>query len=154
MANTPTRKRTAAKSVRKTTKPTLRKRVSKKAEGLKEKARSPRLSEERREQLRKWGDRFSEATDKGILVAKEMAGKVRHFAVEATELTKLKIEIHKLKNVWDRLFVETGEKLWDLYRTQDLSDVEDKFSDDFKTLQTLEADIAEKERELKKISLK
>ncbi len=153
MANTPSTKKPASKAGKTAGKPRVKKRQPKKAEGSEGKPIIPRVSYSTREQLRKLGGKLSEATDKGMHVAKDVAKRVRHFAGEATGLTKLKIEMHKLKSARDKLLFEMGKKLGNLYNSKKLKDVESIFTDDFKKLEALEADIAKKEKGVAKISL-
>ena len=143
------KKKPVSKAAGAKAKPRARTRKSKK----REKILSSYLSDSTREQLSKFGDKLSEATDKGMNVAKDVAGKVRHFASEATELTKLKIEILKLKNSKDKLFFDMGKKLWALYESKTLSEVHSVFIKDFHELERLEAAIANKEIEVSKIKL-
>jgi hypothetical protein len=113
----------------------------------------PQMSDATREQLKKLGDKLSEATDKGVHVARDIAERVRHFASEATELTKLKVEIHKLKSAHDRLIYDIGNKLVKLYKNQKLANIESTFSDDLTQLEYIKSQIAIKEKAVKKISL-
>ena len=122
-------------------------KLGKEVEGM------PHMSDETREQLKRLGDKLSVAADKGMHVAKDVAERVRHFATEATELTKLKIEIHKLKSDPDRLLLKMGERLWNLNKSKKLKDIGSVFKNDFKKLDGFKADIASKEKEAGKISL-
>jgi hypothetical protein len=167
MAKTTSRTRTT------TRKPTVRKRRAKKTASseardikgqvselspkkpkqLNDKDIIPYMSDTTREQLRKLGDKLSEATDRGTHVARDIAERVRHFAAEATELTKLKIEIHKIKTARDKLIFSLGEKTISLHKAKKLHDIESVFSDDFTKLEELKTKLAEREKAVKKISL-
>jgi hypothetical protein len=178
MANTPSTRKPVSRARKTTRKTTVRKKRTKKAtpaeskdiiEQLSDSARTqfkklgdkfqedkdimPQMSDATREQLKKLGDKLGEATDKGVTVAKDIAERVRHFASEATELTKLKIEIHKLKSSRDRLIFTVGEKLISLYKARKFSNVETTFADDFKKLDDIKTKLSEKEKAVRKISL-
>jgi hypothetical protein len=178
MANTPSTRKPASRGRKTARKPAARKRQPKKkapAESkdvitqLSDSARvqlkklgekfgedkdiMPQMSDATREQLRKLGDKLSEATDKGVIVAKDIAERVRHFASEATELTKLKIEIQKLKNARDQRIAAIGEKLVGLRKAKKLTNIESAFREDFKKLEEIKLSLAEKEKAVRKISL-
>jgi hypothetical protein len=109
------------------------------------------LSQE--EKLRKVGDRLSDAADKGVEVLKEVFGKVKDFSVDATELTRLKVEIHRLKGDRDRMFTVMGEKLWELRGSDKVAELKTLFGEDFKKVEELSKDIEAKEKTASKISL-
>ncbi len=175
MAKTPPAKKTASRPPKTTPKPAAaRKRTKKSAgQGAKEKGNKvsgvplkqikkavnresemqDNMADATREQLKKLGDKLSEATDKGVHVARDIADRVRHFASEATELTKLKVEIHKLKNAQDRLIFDIGSKFVELYKNQKLSNIESVFADDLTQLEYIKSQIAIKEKGVNKISL-
>ncbi len=147
MEDKPTRKKSAAKTPRTAAKTPAKKKQT----DTKEK--TPYISDATREQLSKLGDKLGEATDKGVHVARDVAEKVRHFAIEATELTKLKIEIHKFKSSRDKLICEMGSKVWALYESKTLSDIQEVLIGDFQEMERLRAAIANKEVEIGKIKL-
>jgi hypothetical protein len=105
------------------------------------------------EKLKKVGDRLSEAADKGVDILKEVFGKVKDFSVDATELTRLKVEIHRLKGDRDRLFTVMGEKLWELQNSDKIGELKALFGEDFKKIEELNKDIETKEKFASKISL-
>jgi uncharacterized coiled-coil protein SlyX len=117
-----------------------------------EKDAIPHLSDATREQLKKLGDKLHTASDKGVHVARDVAEKIRLFANEATEITKRKIELHKLKKQRESLLLLMGEQLRNLYKAHQLTHIETKFTYDFKKLDELEATITEKEKAIKKAS--
>jgi hypothetical protein len=102
-----------------------------------------------RKQLWKLGEKLYEAKDKGIHIAKEIAEEVQRFATDATELTRLKLEIHNMKKDRDNLLMLMGEKLKNMYHAGRLSNVRSKFQYDFNKLEELEAQIIKKEKEAK-----
>jgi wobble nucleotide-excising tRNase len=178
MANTTSKRKTTSKGRKTVRRPAVKKRQPKKSEPVETQdifsqlsgsARKqlkklgsklgedrdimPQISDSTREQLRKLGDKLNEATDKGVVIAKDVAERVRHFASEATELTKLKIELHKLKNSRDKVISGIGEKLVGLHKAKKLNQVESTFKNDFARLEKLKAEISEMEKAVKKISL-
>ncbi|MCK5512303.1 MAG: hypothetical protein KAI96_05815 [Thermodesulfovibrionia bacterium] len=132
---------------------TMRKQLKKLVDKLhEEKDVIPHLSDTTRVQLKKLGDKLHEASDKGVHVAKEIAEKIRLFANETTEITKIKIELHSLKKQRENLLLLMGEQLRNLYKSHQLTHIQTKFTYDFKKLDELEATIAEKEKGIKKTS--
>jgi hypothetical protein len=99
-----------------------------------------------KEELRKLGDKIHEATDKGVHMVKDIADHVQRFASDATELTKLKIELHNLKSERTKLYTLMGEQLRNLHVSKKLTNIQRRFKDDFKRLDELETEIAEIER--------
>lgn len=144
MEDKPARKKAA---VKKTTKAPAKKKQTDTEE------KTPYISAASREQLSKLGDKLGVAADKGVHVAKDMAEKVRHFAIEATELTKLKFETHKFKSARDKLIYEMGSKVWALYESKTLSEIQDVLMGDFQEMERLGSAIANKELEIGKIKL-
>jgi hypothetical protein len=99
-----------------------------------------------KEELQKLGDKIHEATDKGVHMVKDIADHVQRFASDATELTKLKIELHNLKSERTKLYTLMGEQLRNLHVSKKLTNIQRRFKDDFKRLDELETEIAEIER--------
>lgn len=106
-----------------------------------------------RKQLGKLGEKMHEAADKGIHIVKDLAEEVHRFATDATEKTKLKIEIHNLKKERDSIFLVMGQRLTNMYHARKLTNVRSKFQGDVSRLDEIEADIAAKEKESEKLSL-
>jgi CRISPR/Cas system CSM-associated protein Csm2 small subunit len=96
-----------------------------------------------KEELRKLGDKIHEATDKGVHMVKDIADHVQRFASDATELTKLKIELHNLKSERTKLYTLMGEQLRNLYVSKKLTNIQRRFKEDFKRLDELESAIAQ-----------
>ncbi len=117
------------------------------------KAITPHIPDSTREQLKKLGNKLSKTTDKGVHMTKDATERVRHFTSEATKLTKLKIEIYKMKSNRDKLISAMGAKLFKLYKTKKLKNVQSAFKTDFKKLDELKTNISKKEKEVSKISL-
>jgi hypothetical protein len=156
MADTVKKKRTAKKKTVK--RKTTRKRVKKEAplDEIESKMEGMALSdfaEATKEDLKKLGDKLHEATDKGVHIVKDIAGHVQRFATDATELTKLKIDLHNLKSERTKLYTLMGEQLRNLYISKKLTTIKKRFKEDFKRLDELEAEIAEKENQAAGISI-
>jgi hypothetical protein len=145
MAGKTTKKKTASKTTKK-------RRVKKKetpleeVESSKEEIALSDFAETTRAELKKLGDKIHEATDKGVHIVKDIADHVQKFANNATELTKLKIELHNLKNERTKLYTLMGEQLRNLYISKKLTKIKTRFQEDFKRLDELEAAISEKEK--------
>jgi hypothetical protein len=178
MADTPTKRKTTTKGRKTVRRPVAKKRQTKKTAPpatqdifaqFSDSARKqlkklgakfgedsdimPQMSDATRDQLKKLGDKLGEAADKGVHIAKDVAERVRHFATEATELTKLKIEIHKLKSSRDAILLGIGEKLVSLYKAKKLAQTESTFKKEFSKLDKLNSEITVIEKAIKKISL-
>ena len=150
-------KKSVKKSVKKTAKKT-KAVISRKenADTVKQKTGRMSLSDfahSTKEELIKLGDRIHEAADKGIHVAHEIAEDVNTFAKNATELTRLKIDLHNLKEEKDKLYTLMGEQLRNLYKIDKLSRIKTRMKDDFLRLDELESLINEKEQRVSDISL-
>jgi hypothetical protein len=111
------------------------------------------FAESTKEELKKLGDKIHEATDKGVHLAKEIAEDVQQFARDATNLTKVKIELHNLKLEKEKLYSLMGQHLSNLYKEKKLTKIATRFRDDFKKLNELESAIEEKVNEAAGISL-
>ena len=111
------------------------------------------FAENTKAELRKLGDKIHEATDQGVHLAKEIAEDVQKFARGATNLTKVKIELHNLKEEKEKLYSLMGQHLSNLYKEKKLTKIATRFKDDFKKLNELESAIEEKEKEAAGISL-
>lgn len=110
------------------------------------------VSESTRDHIRRIKDRISESADKGTTAIKEVAEKIHLFAIEATELTKLKIELHNLNKERDKFLLLMGEQLRNLHKSDKVKNIKEKFKYDFQKLDEIEADIAEKEKEVARYS--
>ena len=105
-----------------------------------------------RDDLTKLGDKIHEATDRGMHVVKEIAEEVQRFAKDATERTRIKMELHNLKGERDKLYALMGEQLRNLYRSNQLSSLKKRFRADFEKLDELEHAIEEHEQTDRELS--
>ncbi len=105
-----------------------------------------------RDQLRKLKEKLSEAADKGAHAFREAAGKIHQFAGEATELTRLKIELHNLQKEREKFLLLMGEQLRNLYKSNKLRNIREKLKYDFRKIDEIEEAIAEKEREAARLA--
>jgi hypothetical protein len=106
-----------------------------------------------RSQLGKLGDKLHEAADKGMHMVKDIAEEVHRFSHDATELTKIRIEIHNLKSDKNNLLTVMGEKLRNLHKAKKLANIKPKFKYDFNKLDELDKKISEKTKEADLLSL-
>ena len=153
MANTK-KKRTASAAAKKPS--TRRKRQGTSIDDIESSPENMALTdfaESTKEDLRKLGDKIHEATDKGVHLAKEIADEVQKFARDATNLTKVRMDLHHLKKEKEKLYSLMGQHLSNLYKEKKLTKIATRFSDDFKKLNELESAIEEKEKEAAGISL-
>ena len=109
--------------------------------------------ESTKDELKKLGEKIHEATDKSLHVAKEIAEDVRRFSRDATDLTKIKIELHNLKTEKEKRYTLIGKHLRNLHKAQNLKNIRSKFKKDFTALDELESDINKKEKQVAGISL-
>ena len=156
MAETVKKKRAEKKKTvkRKTTRNTAKKESSlDEVESSMEGMALSNFAEATKEDLKKLGDKIHEATDKGVHIVKDIADHVQRFATDATELTKLKIDLHNLKNERTKLYTLMGEQLRNLYISNKLTAIKRRFKEDFKKLDELETEIAVKEKQASGISI-
>jgi DNA polymerase II small subunit/DNA polymerase delta subunit B len=129
------------------------KKAPKKISASEKKEMLAHISETTQTQLKKISDKISASKEKDISILKDLAEKIRRFAGEATDLTKIKIEIHNLKNEHDNLLKVMGENLWNMHKAGTVKNVAKKFRYDFQKLEEIEKKIAEKEEEAAGITL-
>jgi hypothetical protein len=110
------------------------------------------ISEVTGRKLKRLRKGLGSATEKETKVLKDISGKVRQFANKATELTRLKIELHNLKEEHEGLLRVMGENLWNMHRANRMTRLKSKFKYDFKRLQEVEAEIKEKKRAATRIT--
>ncbi|GAB4179294.1 MAG: hypothetical protein Kow00108_15280 [Calditrichia bacterium] len=89
----------------------------------------------------------------GFAFLRKTADKMKEFSSEAAELTKLKLEHKKYVDEKEALIKKLGEHVWRLQKESSLTDLQDKFSDIFSSLEELEKKIAAKKEEIEKIQL-
>ena len=99
-----------------------------------------------RNELKKLGDKIHEAADRGVHIVKDIAEEVQRYAKDATERTRIKIELHNLKAERDKLYTLMGEQLRNLYKSKKLTNMSRRFKEDFKRLDELEKAINEHEK--------
>jgi hypothetical protein len=99
-----------------------------------------------KDELKKLGEKIHEATDKGVHVVKEIAEEVHHYAKDKTELTRLRIELHNMKEERDNLYSLIGQQLRNMYKSNRLSYVKKKFKTEFDRLDELDREIGEHEK--------
>ena len=153
MANTKTVKKTTRKTAKKKTARKKKTAYLDDVESSMEKLALDDFAETTKEELKHLGDKIHEATDKGVHVARDIAEEVRRFTRDATELTKLKLEIHHLKVERDKLYKLMGEHLRNLHKVRKLGNIRSRFKDDFQRLDELEAELADREKMASGISL-
>jgi DNA-binding PadR family transcriptional regulator len=153
MANTKTVKKTTRKTAKKKTARKKKTAYLDDVESSMEKLALDDFAETTKEELKHLGDKIHEATDKGVHVARDIAEEVRRFTRDATELTKLKMEIHHLKVERDKLYKLMGEQLRNLHKVRKLGNIRSRFKDDFQRLDELEAELADREKMASGISL-
>ena len=85
---------------------------------------------------------------KAFDAVKKGAEKVSDISQSATSLAKFKYETVKLNNELEKLYLKTGEKLWQLKKLNKLSDVEKDLSEEFLQFEPLQKQIAENEKKI------
>jgi len=88
---------------------------------------------------------FVNATEKGEKLMKSGAAAVGDFTVQTANHAKLKLEIHHLHNNLEKLYQESGQKLWRLQKEGKLSDIKAAFAEDFKRMAETEETLRKKE---------
>jgi len=81
------------------------------------------------------------------------AQKVFRFTGSATKLSKLKVEVHNLQNQVEKIQLETGKKLWEMHKQNKLGEMDSAFDVEFKRIENLQKQIADKEKDAESISL-
>ncbi len=95
-----------------------------------------------------WGKIFEEVAQKSGGALKTSASKMGDFTSHAAHLAKLKMEAHRLNNELCKLILEMGHKVWNLHKDQNLHQVEDVFSEDFKEIASIEKKLEENQTQL------
>jgi len=147
MAATKSRKKTPGKTTRKTA-GAKKKNVSlDEVETSLEAMALTDFTSSTRDELKKLGDKIHEAADRGVHIVKDIAEEVQRYAKDATERTRIKIELHNLKAERDKLYTLMGEQLRNLYKSKKLTNINRRFKEDFKRLDELEKEINEHEKQ-------
>jgi len=110
------------------------------------------ISKVTQRQIRNLGDKVISAKDREKLLLKDITEKVRNFANKATQLTKLKIELHNLREEHEDLLKVMGDNLWNMHKADKMSNIKSKFKYDFKRLAELESEIADKKKTASEIA--
>ncbi len=152
MAKKQSPKTTASKSKKSPPKTKTAIRQSAKSENNPERETSHHKLDNTKARLKELGDKLSEAADKGVHAIKEVAEKIHQFAGEATDLTKLKIELHNLQKEREKFLILMGEQLRNLHKSNKLRNIQTKFKYDFKKIDEIETSIAEKEKEVSRLA--
>ena len=98
-------------------------------------------------------EKLSEAANKGIEALKVGSERASQFANEATNLARLKIDLRNLKEERNRVYKRVGEGLWNAYKAENLSNVQELFAEEFQRLEELKDKIAATEQQVEEISL-
>jgi|GEM_PF-3776439 len=98
------------------------------------------------------GDKISDATEKGVKAVKSVFQKVTDLAGEASELTRLKLDLVKIKGQRDSAYVELGKKYYALQKMDKVQGFKATFGKDLEKIDELEANISQKEEELERIN--
>lgn len=86
----------------------------------------------------KSGEALKTSAEKLGEFVKVGAEKVGDFTSHTTNLAKLKLEEHRLNAELNDHFQTIGEKLWGLYHTHKLTDVETSFSEDLEKISKID----------------
>jgi hypothetical protein len=144
-------KKKLAKKKTATTRKILKK-VLKKISASEKKEMITHITDATQKQLQKIGDKVSATKEKDIGILKDLAKKIRLFANDATELTKIKITIHNLKHEHDSMLKVMGENLFNMHKSKKVKNVDTKFKYDFNKLEAIEKEIADKEKIVDELS--
>jgi hypothetical protein len=110
------------------------------------------ISEATGRQLKRFRKGLGSAAETEPKVLKDISEKVRQFANKATELTRLKIELHNLKEEQETLLRVMGENLWNMHRAGKMTRLKTKFRYDFNRLEEVVTEIKEKKRAATRIT--
>ena len=151
MAETKTKKKRVSRSrTTASTKKAARKKTSKVSSNETREMIS-HISKVTQRQIRNLGDKVISAKDREKLLLKDITEKVRNFANKATQLTKLKIELHNLREEHEDLLKVMGDNLWNMHKADKVTNIKSKFRYDFKRLEDLESEINKKKKSASEI---
>lgn len=102
--------------------------------------------QEFQEKVARISEKVGDAVKKG-------SERVAKFTGSATRLSRLKMEIHNLRNQLHKVHLESGKKLWQMHQENKLSEIDTAFSEEFAQIADLEKQIRTKEKEAEAISL-
>jgi tRNA U34 5-carboxymethylaminomethyl modifying GTPase MnmE/TrmE len=152
MAETKTKKKRVSRSrTTASTKKAARKKTSKVSSNETREMIS-HISKVTQKQIRNLGDKVISAKDREKLLLKDITEKVRNFANKATQLTKLKIELHNLREEHEDLLKVMGDNLWNMHKADKVTNIKSKFRYDFKRLEDLESEINKKKKSASEIT--
>ena len=152
MAETKSKKKRASKSRTSTTaKKTARKKSSKVSSNEAGEMIS-HISDATQMQIRNLKEKVISAKDREKIILKDITEKVRNFANKATQLTKLKIELHNLQEEHEDLLKVMGDNLWNMHKADKVTNIKSKFKYDFKRLAELESEIDWKKKTVVEIT--
>jgi tRNA U34 5-carboxymethylaminomethyl modifying GTPase MnmE/TrmE len=152
MAETKTQKKRVSRSrTTASTKKAARKKTSKVSSNETREMIS-HISKVTQRQIRNLGDKVISAKDREKLLLKDITEKVRNFANKATQLTKLKIELHNLREEHEDLLKVMGDNLWNMHKADKVTNIKSKFRYDFKRLEDLESEINKKKKSASEIT--
>lgn len=103
-------------------------------------------------QFRTFRNRLNEAADKSVSAVKDVVEKIHQFSSEATDLTKIKLELHNLQREHEKLLLLIGEQVRNMYKANKLTNIRSKLKYDLKKLDELESGIDEKEKEVNRLA--
>ena len=146
MAETKTKKKRSAKPGTTAVKKKPARKKPKKAASDEAAEMVSHISDATQKQIRKLGKKIISTKDKEKLLLKDITEKVRNFANQATQLTKLKIELHNLNEEHENLLKLMGDNLWNMHKANKVTNIKSKFKYDFKRLEEVESEIADKEK--------
>lgn len=107
-----------------------------------------------REQLGRHSQTDEEGNISGVGgndLIKDITKQVRDFAKLAAQLTKLKIDLHNIKQEHENVLRLMGENLWNMHKADQLRNVKSKFAYDFSKLAALEEELSYIEKETSRI---
>lgn len=104
------------------------------------------ISDATKKQLQIVGKRLQTAKEKEARSLQDISGKIRQFVITTSQLTKLKIEIHNLKEEHENLLQVMGENLWNMHKAGKTTRIQSKFKYDFQKLKDLEKELSAKKR--------
>lgn len=78
-------------------------------------------------------------------IVKSSAEKVGNLTTRTAHLAKLKLEVRSLRHDLEKIYRETGEKLWQLHTEKTLEGIDAHFAEDFKKIEEITRNIQAKE---------
>lgn len=94
-------------------------------------------------------DKVSGVAQKGVEAIKTGVEKAGQAAEDTAKLARLKLEMHKLSNEQNDLYVKAGTRIWTLKKANKADDLAKQLSGEIKQSHELQKQIAEMEKENK-----